>query len=136
MVLGSELEHQPGGDSGGRIRSLKTNKIVDISGRDLPIRPDTGEMDAQTGQTQYGRNRDDWGNWFGGNNSVPAWHYVLPDQYIRRNPHFAVREPRELADPAIEVVVSDGLVVEADRVHDGDRRLVFQQEDLAFFTVP
>jgi putative membrane-bound dehydrogenase-like protein len=95
LVLGLDnWVHVANGDSGGRIRSLKTNKIVDISGRDLRIRPDTGEIDAQTGQTQYGRSRDDWGNWFGGNNSVPMWHYVLPDQYIRRNPHFAVSEVR------------------------------------------
>jgi putative membrane-bound dehydrogenase-like protein len=86
--------HVANGDSGGVIRSLKTNKVVDISGRDVRIRPDTGEIDAQTGQTQFGRSRDDWGNWFGGNNSVPMVHYVLPDQYMRRNVHFAVREAR------------------------------------------
>ena len=40
-------------------------------------------------QTQFGRERDDWGNWFGGNNSNPMWHYVLDDHYLRRNPHFA-----------------------------------------------
>ena len=95
LVLGLDnWVHVANGDSGGRIRSLKTNKVVNISGRDLRIRPDTGEIDAQTGQTQYGRSRDDWGNWFGGNNSVPMRHYVLPDQYTRRNPHFSVGEPR------------------------------------------
>jgi putative membrane-bound dehydrogenase-like protein len=95
LVLGLDnWVYVANGDSGGRIRSLKTNKIVDISGRDLRIRPDTGEIDAATGQTQYGRSRDDWGNWFGGNNSVPIQHYVLPDHYIRRNPHFPVLAPR------------------------------------------
>jgi putative membrane-bound dehydrogenase-like protein len=95
LVLGLDnWIHVANGDSGGRIRSLKTDKVVNISGRDLRIRPDTGEIDAETGQTQYGRSRDDWGNWFGGNNSVPLWHYVLPDRYIRRNPHFSPGEPR------------------------------------------
>src|SRR5262249_49318856 len=74
----------PNGDSGGFIRSLKMKKRVDIRGRDLRIRPDEGDLDAETGQTQYGRNRDDWGNWFGGNNSNPVWHFVLPDRYVRR----------------------------------------------------
>jgi len=37
----------------------------------LRIRPDTGDMEAQSGQTQFGRECDDWGNWFGGNNSEP-----------------------------------------------------------------
>lgn len=75
------------GDSGGRIRSIKADRTIDIGGRDLRFRPDTGELDAQSGQTQFGRNRNDWGDWFGGNNSNPLWHYVLEDHYLRRNPH-------------------------------------------------
>ncbi len=77
------------GDSGGQIRSLKTGETVDVARRDLRIRPDTGRLQAISGSTQYGINRDDWGNWFGGNNSQPAWHYLLDDVYLRRNPHFA-----------------------------------------------
>lgn len=77
------------GDSDGKIRSLKTGVVVNVSGRDLRIRPDEGLLDAQSGRTQFGRSRDDWGNWFGGNNSNPMWHYVLADHYLRRNPHFA-----------------------------------------------
>ena len=82
------------GDSGGQIRSVKTGAEVDIRGRDFRIRPDEGLIDPQAGQTQYGRSRDDWGNWFGCNNSNPMWHFVLADQYIRRNPHSAAPEPR------------------------------------------
>jgi len=77
------------GDSNGRIKSSRTGKVVDISGRDLRIRPDSGEIDAQSGRSQYGRNRDDWGNWFGCNNPNPGWHFALTDHYIRRNPHVA-----------------------------------------------
>jgi putative membrane-bound dehydrogenase-like protein len=82
------------GDSGGRVRSLKTGQVVDIHGRDFRLRPDDGAFEAVTGQTQYGRCRDDWGNWFGNNNSNPLWHYVLADHYLRRNPHVAPPEPR------------------------------------------
>ena len=82
------------GDSGGRVRSVKTGAEIDLRGRDLRIRPDDGALDAQSGQTQYGRNRDDWGNWFGCNNSNPMWHFVLADHYIRRNPHLAAPDPR------------------------------------------
>jgi putative membrane-bound dehydrogenase-like protein len=77
------------GDSGGIIKSLLKGTEVNVNGRDLRIRPDTSEIDAQSGQTQFGRERDDWGNWFGGNNSNPMWHYTLEDHYLRRNPHFA-----------------------------------------------
>jgi putative membrane-bound dehydrogenase-like protein len=82
------------GDSGGLVKSVKTGTVVDIRGRDFRIRPDEGLIDAQTGQTQYGRCRDDWGNWFGCNNSDPMYHFVLADHYLRRNPHIAAPQTR------------------------------------------
>jgi putative membrane-bound dehydrogenase-like protein len=82
------------GDSGGVIRSVKTGATVDIRGRDFRIRPDDGAIEAVTGGTQFGRCRDDWGNWFGGNNSNPLWHYALDDHYLRRNPHLPSPDPR------------------------------------------
>ena len=96
--------HIGNGDSGGDIEAV--GKVIDdgqkpmtsqvsISGRDLRIRPDEGLMDPQSGRTQFGRCRDDWGNWFGCNNSWPMWHYVLADHYLRRNPHLAVRDTRQ-----------------------------------------
>ena len=75
------------GDSGGTVKSIKTGKTLPINGRDLRIRPDTGEMETQSGQTQFGRHRDDWGNWFGCNNPNPIFHFVMDERYLRRNPH-------------------------------------------------
>src|SRR5262249_37622186 len=49
------------GDSDGTIRSLKTGKTVGIQGRDFRFRPDDGRFEAESGRTQYGRHRDDWG---------------------------------------------------------------------------
>lgn len=75
-------------------------RSVNIRGRDLRIQPDYGLIDTVSGQSQFGRCRDDWGNWFGGNNSRPMWHYTLDDRYIRRNPHAAAGDPRrEIFDP-------------------------------------
>ena len=82
------------GDSGGTIRSTKTDRSVNINGRDLRIRPDAGLLEAVTGQTQHGRGRDDWGNWWGANNSNPMFQFVLDDAYLRRNPHVAPPNPR------------------------------------------
>lgn len=82
------------GESGGRVKSEKTGIVHNLSGRDLRIRPDEGALDAQAGLTQYGRSRNDWGDWFGCNNSNPMWQYVLADQYIRRNPHLAAPDGR------------------------------------------
>ena len=69
-------------------------KRIELGSRDFRFRPDTGELDPQTGTTQFGRNRDDWGNWFGSNNAQPLYHFVLPDQYLRRNPQAASPDPR------------------------------------------
>jgi putative membrane-bound dehydrogenase-like protein len=74
---------------GAQVRSLKTGATYDIRNRDFRFRPDEGFLDPQSGQAQFGRDRDDWGNWFGCNNAVPLWHYVLDDHYLRRNPHVA-----------------------------------------------
>ncbi|HEX5442248.1 MAG TPA: PVC-type heme-binding CxxCH protein, partial [Pirellulales bacterium] len=82
------------GDSGGGIESLVTGEKVAINGRDFRIRPDEGRIEPQTGQSQFQRERDDWGNWFGNNNSNPMYHFVLDDHYLRRNPHLAAGDPR------------------------------------------
>jgi putative membrane-bound dehydrogenase-like protein len=94
--------HVGNGDSGGVIKSLtpgltstrsvsegntsSEGKEINVAGRDLRIRPDTGELEATSGNTQFGRETDDWGNWFGNNNSDPLWHYTLDDHYLKRNP--------------------------------------------------
>jgi putative membrane-bound dehydrogenase-like protein len=86
--------HAANGDSGGKITSVRTGQSVDLGARDLRFRPDDGALELQPGRTQYGRHRDDWGNWFGGNNSTWAWHYYLPEHYLTRNPQLAVKEAR------------------------------------------
>ncbi|MCA9181987.1 MAG: hypothetical protein KDA51_11060, partial [Planctomycetales bacterium] len=90
--------HHAGYGSENRITSTITGETHQVGSRDFRIRPDTGEIDPQSGPSQYGRNRDEWGNWFGVQNSRPLWHYVLADQDIRRNPHFAP------PDPVVQVV--------------------------------
>ncbi|WP_435020039.1 PVC-type heme-binding CxxCH protein [Tundrisphaera sp. TA3] len=82
------------GDSGGRIRSTRTGKTVNISGRDFRFRPDDGRFEAESGQTQFGRHRDDWGHWFGNNNSVWGWYYALSDRDLARNPAVAIGQAK------------------------------------------
>jgi len=91
------------GDSGGRVRSLKTGITTSIQGRDFRFRPDTGEFEAETGMTQYGRHRDDWGRWFGNNNPNWAWHFLLADHELRRNAHYAPPDPRKTLEPETRV---------------------------------
>ncbi len=86
--------HLANGDSDGVVTSIRTGQTVNIGGRDLRIRPDAGPLDPQTGRSQYGRSRDDWGNWFGSSNSQPIMHFVLADHRLRRNPHMTAPPSR------------------------------------------
>ena len=79
------------GDSGGLVTDVSTGKKHDLSGRDFRFHPQTGEFQLQAGRAQYGRWRDDFGNWFANNNSNLGWHYFLNDRYVARNPQLAVR---------------------------------------------
>ncbi|MBC8876597.1 MAG: polysaccharide deacetylase family protein [Planctomycetes bacterium] len=104
-----------GAGAGGLIHSVKTGEHIDIRGRDLRVRPDEGRLDVVTGQAQFGRCRDDWGNWFGCNNRNPGWHYALVDHYIRRNPYVAAPPGRINLSPDAEPIAS-GRVISYRRV--------------------
>jgi putative membrane-bound dehydrogenase-like protein len=75
---------------GGNIRSFAGGEAIRLGDRDFRIKPDTGALEPAVGRTQQGRPRDDWGDWFGCDNSNLCWHYPLADHYLRRNPHVAV----------------------------------------------
>jgi len=72
---------------GGNITCTKTGKVVVIYQRDFRFRPDTGVIEGVTGNTQQGRARNDWDDWFGCDNLTMLKHYPLADQYLRRNPY-------------------------------------------------
>ncbi len=102
------------GDSGGEIRSSGREerwngvawetvpgtsgsvapRSVSIQGRDFRFRPDTLEIEAIEGQTQYGRVRDDWGRWYGNANYTWLWTYPIASRYVARNPFLPVRDLR------------------------------------------
>jgi putative membrane-bound dehydrogenase-like protein len=85
---------------GGKIKSLVTGETIQLGDRDFRIQPDKGILEPATGRTQQGRVRDDWGNWFGCDNSNLCWHYPLADHYLRRNP--------QVTPPASAVLVGGG----------------------------
>ncbi len=66
-----------------------------LGSRDFRFQPDTLAIEAESGPSQFGRVRDDWGNWFGVQNSWLIWHYVLKERYMRRNPHYAAPDARK-----------------------------------------
>lgn len=84
---------------GGKIRT-HSGREIELGGRDFRFRPDTGELEAVTGNTQQGRARDSWGNWFGCDSGSLIVHYPLNDAYLSRNPH--------VAPPSVRVFVPTG----------------------------
>ncbi len=86
--------HCANGWSGGEPRSIKTGAKVNINGRDLRFQPDKGWIEAESGQSEFGRNPDDWGSAFGCDNSYPLFHFVLEDRYMGRNPYVPAPESK------------------------------------------
>jgi len=99
---------------GGTITS-HTGKKLELGGRDFRIKPDLGLIEPVTGTTQQGRCRNDWGDWFGCDNSTLIRHYPINDVYVRRSPL--------VAPPATALFVPQG---------DEPNRL-FPQGDLVRF---
>ena len=95
--------HHPGHGTGTRLRTRQGEFAV--GSRDFHFDPDTGELAPESGPSQFGRNRDDWGNWFGTQNIRPLWHYVLADRYLSRNPHVASPNPTHLVVTPLSPVV-------------------------------
>ncbi len=83
------------GGSNGDLRSVATGTTAKLRGHDLRFRPDDGRFELVAGQAQFGRRRDDWGNWFANANPTWLWHYLLPEHYLLRNPQLAVATTRE-----------------------------------------
>lgn len=71
---------------GGTIRDERRGVQFSHPDSDFRLNVDDAALEPETGRTQQSRVRDDWGNWFGCNNSVLCWHYPLSDHYLRRNP--------------------------------------------------
>ncbi|MCO8121259.1 neutral/alkaline non-lysosomal ceramidase N-terminal domain-containing protein [Stieleria sp. TO1_6] len=93
--------HLAAGDNLGELTSI-TGESVDASGHDVQIWPDTGHIATTNGRTQFVRSRNDWGQWFGNDNSNPMFHFPIDDRYLRRNQHVSYSgSSNPLFDPPI-----------------------------------
>ena len=79
--------HHPNHGLETKVKSNRNGVSYAIGSRDFRIQPDTGELIIESGPSQFGRNRDAWGHWFGTQNAKPLWNYVLADRYLARNPY-------------------------------------------------
>lgn len=82
------------GDSGGDITCVQTGKKISLGTSDFRFDPRTREFALEGGRSQYGKWRDDYGNWYGNNNSNIGWHYWLPFRHLERHPELAVKSLR------------------------------------------
>lgn len=89
-----------GSTNGGAIRRAdKTDASpIVLSSRDFRFDPVTGAFETVSGSKQFGNAFDDWFNRFLCSESKPAYHVVLAQHYLARNPHLAV--PTALNDLA------------------------------------
>ena len=79
--------HHPNHGLKTEVKSNRNGLTYAIGSRDFRIQPDSGELVIESGPSQFGRNRDAWGHWFGTQNAKPLWNYVLADRYLARNPY-------------------------------------------------
>jgi len=84
---------------GTKVSSLRNGQSYEIGSRDFRIEPDTGALVVESGPSQYGRNRDAWGHWFGTQNAKPLWNYVIADRYLARNPFVPAPNPIQFVLP-------------------------------------
>jgi putative membrane-bound dehydrogenase-like protein len=88
-----------------KVTSHRKGQSIILGSRDFRFQPDTGELQLESGPSQYGRNRDAWGHWFGTQNANPLWHYCLSDRYLTRNPHVPTASPlKHVVGPGSPVV--------------------------------
>ena len=91
------------GRSGGAIRRPGDpgERAVPIPRNDFRFRPETGEVEALAGFSQFGLPRDDWGHRFPSWNTVPFRHVVLETRDLARDPRFlGAATTAEILDPA------------------------------------
>lgn len=86
-IHGASGSHHPGYGRDTRVQLHARHTSLHLGSRDFRFRPESGEFEPQSGPSQFGRDREDFGDWFGEQNSWPIWHYVLEEQDLRRNPH-------------------------------------------------
>ncbi|WP_169980768.1 PVC-type heme-binding CxxCH protein [Tautonia rosea] len=84
---------------GGTVRSTRSEAEIEVRGRDIRFRPDDGAIEPESGRSQFGRRRNDWGDWLINTNSLWAWHVVLSDADLRRNRAFAASATTRVLEP-------------------------------------
>ncbi|HXA06465.1 MAG TPA: PVC-type heme-binding CxxCH protein [Bryobacteraceae bacterium] len=80
------------GDRGSDIRFPDHPELPGLKehNRTVRFRPDTHQIEALSGSSQYGHTFDDWGHYFTTNNSDHVREQVIAAPYLERNPDLPV----------------------------------------------
>ena len=117
------LHFGPGGGaeevtvSGRGLLRKNPEQTMRILGWDLSLDPDQADLRLETGVTQYIRTTDEFGNWFGNENSLPMFHYLYPQRWMSQSGHFPSKRYNLMTDPPSIPPVYP-LSQQADRFND------------------
>jgi putative membrane-bound dehydrogenase-like protein len=83
------------GQDGGRVRAphQAESGAIETRNRTLVFDPQTKTFELTSGGGQYGMGRDDWGQIYVCQNSLPVMTLMYDDRYIERNPHMTAPPP-------------------------------------------
>lgn len=99
--LDHRLHFGPGGGANVVTFGAKSgqDQSLRVAGSDLSLDPDSGDLKLQPGVTQFIRTTDEFGNWFGNENSLPMFHYVFPQSWMERSGYKPKRRYQLITDP-------------------------------------
>ncbi|MBX2922808.1 MAG: c-type cytochrome [Chitinophagaceae bacterium] len=84
------------GDQGTEIYFPKQPNGVRLpknaNGRSIRFNPDHNQLEMTSSQCQFGHTFDEWGHWFGCNNSNQGYEEVIPNRYFERNPYLLISD--------------------------------------------
>ena len=62
------------------------------NGLNVRFRPDQKQLEMTASNCQFGQTFDEWGHWFGCNNSNQGYQEVIADRYFKRNPALSISD--------------------------------------------
>jgi putative membrane-bound dehydrogenase-like protein len=85
------------GDRGSDIRYVDREGVPPLQerGRNVRFRPDINQLEALSGNSQFGQSFDDWGRHFTVSNSNHVQQETIAARYLKRNPDLPVRSAIE-----------------------------------------
>ncbi|MBT30763.1 MAG: dehydrogenase [Thalassobius sp.] len=84
------------GDIGSNVKYLNTSTSPDLgenaNGRMVRFKPESEELEALSGETQFGHTTDAWNHRIYTSNAEHLFHEVLAAEYIANNPNLLIRQ--------------------------------------------